>query len=118
MEEAWRKQASERLAKLRSPNPLSARRILALSNFLKTKGMSSDARFVPSVSLDPSQIRDRRWDTRSEAIAGIRNAAPIVNVTLNVTAAQVTKAVTIQRRYGPSGGSRVRDAGGATGGGA
>ena len=31
--------------------------------------------FVPTVRLDPSQVRDARWDTRSEA-AMIRQAQP------------------------------------------
>lgn len=33
---------------------------------------------------------------------------PIVNIKVNVTAAQVTKSIVVQRRFGPSGGSRER----------
>lgn len=53
-------------------------------------------------------------DTPSE-LASIRRAleaqkAPTVNVTtnVNVTAAQVTRSVVVQNRFGPSGGSRER----------
>lgn len=61
------------------------------------------------------RVHDEQTRTTAAAMSVVaavkaqeRNQTPITNVTVNVTAAQVAKSVTIQRRFGPPGGSRER----------
>ena len=50
----------------------------------------------------------RTGQAQTAALSNLRIPPPTTNVRVevNVTAAQVAKSVTVQRRYGPSGGSR------------